>query len=226
MPEIKCEFCPKTFKTTQALASHIKYAHQDEVGGGGSAPDFDLKQEMRDILHEVGLSRGRKLVTDTYFEIMTGDSEADLKQLDRLLAMTAVAKPLRDLVVMRWGQRIGSPVKLEPERKPEPEPQEREPESRCPCAFPTMLNSVTDPASGRRVLFCSIKEKACMFYHLAFVAPCSQCGTPLDASSLQMGATFQCPRCGAGLVRAVEGTPQVVKGYTQLQMPPPWQPRF
>lgn len=227
MPEIKCEFCTKTFKTAQALASHTKYAHKDEMRGEG-APDFDLKQEMMNILHEVGLGRGRKLVTDTYFEIMSGNAEADLKQLDRLLAMTAVAKPLRDLVVMRWGQRIGSPITLKPERKPEPEPEvrpehepepqvEHEEELHCPCAFP-MLCQIADPNTGKRVLFCSIKDKVCPFYRLAFVGNCSQCYASIDVSNLEMGANFTCQRCGARLVRNFEGTPQVVKAFTPMTL--------
>lgn len=229
MPETECEFCGKKFKTAQALASHKKYAHKDEMGGGG-VPDFDLKREMMDILHEVGLGRGRKLVTDTFFEIMSGDAKADLKQLDRLLAMTAVAKPLRDLVVMRWGQRIGSPIKLESERTPEPEAQpkhepeprverapEREEEIHCPCVFP-MLSMITDPHSGKRVLFCSIKEKICPFYRLAFIGNCSWCGASIDVSNLEMGANFTCKRCGAKLVRSFEGEPRVVKAYTPMTL--------
>ena len=101
----KCSECEAVFETSQALGSHVRYKHR---GKKSASPreGLDLKSAFVDLLHDVGVRRGARTITEIYFG-MGADS---MDNLDRVLRLSGVSNPARALVLSRWGQRVNRQV--------------------------------------------------------------------------------------------------------------------
>jgi len=69
--ERRCEYCGQTgFKTTQALAGHIRFKHSEEVGAGEAGGKGTPKTEAREVPIVEGGFTTAELVRGNHTDIM------------------------------------------------------------------------------------------------------------------------------------------------------------
>jgi uncharacterized C2H2 Zn-finger protein/predicted RNA-binding Zn-ribbon protein involved in translation (DUF1610 family) len=92
-------------------------------------------------------------------------------------------------------------------RRLKPEEEEAEPrwkppkyEPICPCTTPEVYGRVV-PMGDRLALYCTAKDRPCVFYGVVELTTCSNCRHSFRIDHVPLGAEFTCPSCGTTYVK-------------------------